>query len=140
MDKMQMQERLNNLMEKISRQADEVKDSAKRQYEISAMKAKVVRLQLSLKKDFEEAGRYIYLQCATDEDETASEYADCVMDIFSEIDAKISMINELRQCIEGDDAQEKEKEETAVPIDFFAEEDEEDEDSKTSDEGEEKTE
>ena len=70
MDKMQMQERLNNLMEKISRQADEVKDSAKRQYEISAMKAKVVRLQLSLKKDFEEAGRYISLQCATDEDES----------------------------------------------------------------------
>ena len=119
MDKTQMQERLNFLVEKISRQADEVKHSAKRQYELSAMKAKVIKLQLSLKKDFEEAGRYIYLQCAEEDTEVASEYADCVMEVFSEIDAKISMINELRQRIEGNDVTPMEE---VFPIDFFEEE------------------
>lgn len=130
MDKTQMQERLNFLVEKISRQADEVKDSAKRQYELSAMKAKVIKLQLSLKKDFEEAGRYIYLQCAEEDTEVASEYADCVMEVFSEIDAKISMINELRQRIEGNDVTPMEE---VFPIDFFEEEenaDEQEEDKK----------
>ncbi|MBM6919705.1 hypothetical protein H6A12_00790 [Phocea massiliensis] len=124
MDKTQMQERLNFLVEKISRQADEVKDSAKRQYELSAMKAKVIKLQLSLKKDFEEAGRYIYLQCAEEDTEVASEYADCVMEVFSEIDAKISMINELRQRIEGNDVTPMEE---VFPIDFFEEEEDADE-------------
>ncbi len=124
MDKTQMQERLNFLVEKISRQADEVKHSAKRQYELSAMKAKVIKLQLSLKKDFEEAGRYIYLQCAEEDTEVASEYADCVMEVFSEIDAKISMINELRQRIEGNDVTPMEE---VFPIDFFEEEEDADE-------------
>ena len=124
MDKTQMQERLNFLVEKISRQADEVKHSAKRQYELSTMKAKVIKLQLSLKKDFEEAGRYIYLQCAEEDTEVASEYADCVMEVFSEIDAKISMINELRQRIEGNDVTPMEE---VFPIDFFEEEEDADE-------------
>ena len=124
MDKTQMQERSNFLVEKISRQADEVKHSAKRQYELSAMKAKVIKLQLSLKKDFEEAGRYIYLQCAEEDTEVASEYADCVMEVFSEIDAKISMINELRQRIEGNDVTPMEE---VFPIDFFEEEEDADE-------------
>ena len=124
MDKTQMQERINFLVEKISRQADEVKHSAKRQYELSAMKAKVIKLQLSLKKDFEEAGRYIYLQCAEEDTEVASEYADCVMEVFSEIDAKISMINELRQRIEGNDVTPMEE---VFPIDFFEEEEDADE-------------
>ena len=124
MDKTQMQERLYFLVEKISRQADEVKHSAKRQYELSAMKAKVIKLQLSLKKDFEEAGRYIYLQCAEEDTEVASEYADCVMEVFSEIDAKISMINELRQRIEGNDVTPMEE---VFPIDFFEEEEDADE-------------
>ena len=124
MDKTQMQERLNFLVEKISRQADEVKHSAKRQYELSTMKAKVIKLQLSLKKDFEEAGRYIYLQCAEEDTEVASEYADCVMEVFSEIDAKISMINELRQRIAGHDVTPMEE---VFPIDFFEEEEDADE-------------
>ena len=132
MDKTQMQQRLNLLIEKISRQADEVKDSAKHQYELSAMKAKVIKLQLSLKKDFEEAGRYIYLQCAEEDTEAASEYADCVMEVFSEIDAKISMINELREYIEGDNV--TSTNETA-PINFF-EEEEEDEDENAQEEDE----
>lgn len=48
---------------RISAQAGSVKKAIKRQYDISAMKAKVIRLELSLKKDFEKAGEAIYAQC-----------------------------------------------------------------------------
>ena len=52
--------RAEDVAKRISEQAGSVKRTIKRQYDISAMKAKVIRLELSLKKDFEKAGEAIY--------------------------------------------------------------------------------
>lgn len=79
-------------------QALSAKELLKLQYEISAMKAKVIKLEASLKKDFENAGRAIYAQCEADED-VSEEYADKVLSLFAEIDAKREMIAELREDI-----------------------------------------
>lgn len=83
---------------RISAQAGGVKDALKRQYEISSMKAKVIRLELSLKKDFENAGQAIYAQCGA-EDDDVSAYADRVLALFAEIDSKRDLIREMRACI-----------------------------------------
>ena len=47
---------------RIAEQAVTTKDVLKRKYDISAKKAKVLRLEHSLKKDFEKAGRAMYHQ------------------------------------------------------------------------------
>lgn len=92
---------------RISAQAGNVKKAIKRQYDISAMKAKVIRLELSLKKDFEKAGEAIYAQCeAAGED--MSDRTDRVLALFAEIDSKRDLIREMRACIMSmeDDAEE----------------------------------
>lgn len=83
---------------RISVQAGSVKDAIKRQYDISSMKAKVIRLELSLKKDFEKAGEAIYAQCEA-EGEDVSAYTDHVLALFAEIDSKRDLIREMRACI-----------------------------------------
>lgn len=87
-----------NAARRISAQAGGVKDALKRQYEISYMKARVVRLELSLKKDFEKAGQAIYAQCEA-EDDDVSAYADRVLSMFEKIDSKRDLIREMRACI-----------------------------------------
>lgn len=89
---------------RVAEQAHGIKDLLKQQYDLSAMKAKVIHLELSLRKDFEQAGRAIYAQCEA-EDEQAEVYADRVLEVFAEIDAKRDLINELRMCISGMEAQ-----------------------------------
>lgn len=83
---------------RISAQAGNVKEAIKRQYDISSMKAKVIRLELSLKKDFEKAGEAIYAQCEA-EGEDVSACTNRVLALFAEIDSKRDLIREMRACV-----------------------------------------
>ena len=90
--------RAEDAAKRISEQAGSVKRTIKRQYDISAMKAKVIRLELSLKKDFEKAGEAIYAQCEAAGDDM-SDRTDRVLALFAEIDSKRDLIREMRACI-----------------------------------------
>lgn len=79
-------------------QALTAKELLKLQYEISTAKAKVIKLEASLKKDFENAGRAIYAQCEAEEG-VSDDYADQVLTLFAEIDAKRETIADLREEI-----------------------------------------
>lgn len=85
-------------VKRISAQAGSVKETIKRQYDISSMKAKVIRLELSLKRDFEKAGEAIYAQCEA-EGEDVSACTNRVLALFAEIDSKRDLIREMRACI-----------------------------------------
>ena len=94
----QLHDKAENTARRISVHADGIKNAVRRQYEISAMKAKVIRLEYTLKKDFEKAGRLIYAQseekCGDD-----SIYTDRILDLYAEVDAKRELIQEMRACI-----------------------------------------
>ena len=105
MDTYYIKDKAYGLREKAEAAAKQLADKAlsakellKLQYEISTLKAKVIKLEVSLKKDFENAGRAIYAQCEA-ADEISEDYADQVLALFTEIDAKRETIADLREEI-----------------------------------------
>ena len=105
MDTYYIKEKTNDLREKAEDAVRQLTDKAlsakellKLQYEVSVLKAKVIKLEATLKKDFENAGRAIYAQCEA-ADEISEDYADQVLALFAEIDAKRETIADLREEI-----------------------------------------
>ena len=93
-----LREKAEAAAKQLANKALSAKELLKLQYEISTLKAKVIKLEVSLKKDFENAGRAIYAQCEA-ADEISEDYADQVLALFAEIDAKRETIADLREEI-----------------------------------------